>query len=784
MTKHVLNLFPVRDFSGLKCSYRLLEVTNLPRNAQFIENLHRLATMIAKASSQPVSPYRIGDNHFLATTANVDRLKAEWRLTPHVAVVKPVGRTELLDYGAIETDQVDFALNTLRFQIRGALNKHDDLWNDTPSTFYSRIPLSLDGTEGDVAVLPGFSYYMHYLSDRGIYLSLEYKVKYVDPLSLLEHLDAGAKASDFKFQHFLYRSAHNWFRIQLMELTGNSVSEQKFVHAKDGKTYNVYDWTINACQDCVPDHIENMKPDSPAVLYRYPNDNKDWFGAAALCYKTYQNDAPQVRRLHHLSLLPPNRRLQKYRELIAKYFQKISFPSGDCFSVSDRPFKTEPRRFEISDLMYRSDKVLHVRRSENEKGIDLHDFPKKRMEYLQSSDGGLLVSEPLPNQYLIAPTSLHRDITKGFKSEIINRVRKMYPHQYQMTDVLFDDTNARNLHRQVAAVKRAVERYGIDRGAGLLILPENASDDLHNYLKRELFGKLQTQCVSAAKLSSHFVRNGSGFVINERDAGRFVSYTRYTAIGLMLVNRAWPFCLATPPNYDVHIGIDVLNGMAGFTYLYNGGRDTVFRHYPSVEREERLSKSLVQKAIYEGLKRDLQELKFAPRTLVIYRDGLCRAQEIEGIKIAVQKLKYEGILPSNVSFGIVEIHKSTTSNLRLFLERQNRIENPEIGDWFALDNKQGIVCNTGWPFQVPGTVKPLLISIVHGDLTLEKILADVFALSLLAWTAPDRSSRVPIVNRLGDLFLRPLASEADDRAALYEDDDFVEAAAEAKAANF
>src|SRR5262249_19721635 len=149
-------------------------------------------------------------------------------------------------------------------------------------------------------------------------------------------------------------------------------------------------------------------------------------------------------------------------------------------------------------------------------------------------------------------------------------------------------------------------------------------------------------------------------------------------------------------------------------------------------------------------------------------------QEIEGTEKSMQRLRIDGLLPAETQLGVVEIHKSTTSHLRLFLERQGGIENPEIGDWFALSTKQGIICNTGWPFRMRGTVKPLLVNIAHGELAIDKILEDEFGMAMLAWTAPDRPSRVPIINRLGDFFLRPLASEADEEAALYGDDGFAE----------
>jgi len=47
----------------------------------------------------------------------------------------------------------------------------------------------------------------------------------------------------------------------------------------------------------------------------------------------------------------------------------------------------------------------------------------------------------------------------------------------------------------------------------------------------------------------------------------------------------WPWALASPLRYDVYVGIDVLNSMAGFTFVYNGGQQIFFHHYPSKQKE-------------------------------------------------------------------------------------------------------------------------------------------------------------------------------------------------------
>jgi hypothetical protein len=226
-------------------------------------------------------------------------------------------------------------------------------------------------------------------------------------------------------------------------------------------------------------------------------------------------------------------------------------------------------------------------------------------------------------------------------------------------------------------------------------------------------------------------------------------------------------------NYDLPFGIDVLNSMAGFTYAFNGGKDARFE--PGVSTQgEKLTKNQVRRMLYRDLKRNLPILGIKPKAIVQQRDGNTHSEEIEGMALAIRQLQSEGLLAVGTTAGTVKIHKSSSSHLRLYEEENGQIRNPTIGSYFLLNDRQGIVCNTGYPFSLKGTVKPLLITIADGELKIIEVLSDIFGLAQLAWTAPDRPSRHPITTKLGDMFLRPLASESDEESALYgeEGDDF------------
>jgi hypothetical protein len=206
MTRHLINLFALRDSGGLRRNYRLMEIANLPRNDQFAENIQRLVGMVAKDTHRPACVYQSNGKVYLATTAEIESVKREWRLVPNVAVLVPDPKEYQLDYGAISPGRAAIALNLLRFELRTALSRNSELWNDAPGSFYLRTP-KFTTYEGDVEVLEGFVFRLHYIEDV-VYLSLDPTVRYIDRRSMLERLNAGAEFRDFRFQHFLYRNGH------------------------------------------------------------------------------------------------------------------------------------------------------------------------------------------------------------------------------------------------------------------------------------------------------------------------------------------------------------------------------------------------------------------------------------------------------------------------------------------------------------------------------------------------------------------------------------------------
>jgi hypothetical protein len=102
------------------------------------------------------------------------------------------------------------------------------------------------------------------------------------------------------------------------------------------------------------------------------------------------------------------------------------------------------------------------------------------------------------------------------------------------------------------------------------------------------------------------------------------------------------------------------------------------------------------------------------------------------------------------------------------VERDGReLLNPVLGAWKQLMLSEGIVCTTGWPFNIPGTVEPLVVRTVRGNLDLVRILEDTFQMSQLCWPAPAGCMRLPVDLKLCDEHLRAFSGRADEDNALF-----------------
>jgi hypothetical protein len=211
------------------------------------------------------------------------------------------------------------------------------------------------------------------------------------------------------------------------------------------------------------------------------------------------------------------------------------------------------------------------------------------------------------------------------------------------------------------------------------------------------------------------------------------------------------------------------------TFFFAEAGECHFHHDVS-QHKEKISKRQMEELVYQQIALLVQTCGILPRSIVFVRDGMSYPCERRGVEMAIQRLRSEGLLPEGVQTGTVEIHKQSAIPLRLFDKMPDRsIVNPRIGDYYTLNDQDGFLCATGYPFACRGTVRPVHFRVVDGELNLEWVLEDMFAQAMLAWSAPDRCARHPVVISLCDFFLQPVASRIETDLLDEEEGDDIDA---------
>jgi hypothetical protein len=768
-----VNLFGITNQAELTMDYRLLEVRGLPPGENYDKNLNRLVKAMRYEMRQPVALVRRGHTHCLAIPADAALPALEQQLMPHVVTLSPAEKTLPLEFGHLHREAAPIAVAFLQAALGQPLWQQQSLWG-SGRAYYSKRALNADEAGTGVDMYPGFAWSVVARDDGRLFLAVDTNVRYVDRCWLSERLN-GDNPQRYRHRHCLYHFGEQWYVVQLLGLTGLSVIEQRFVLEGSNQAVDVLTHTRARWRERPPPWVQDLDPTSPAIVYRYPGNEKERYGALALCKLTLSTTYAEAAGLHRRSIRDPAPRFARLIDIVTRHFQGAAL-GGQPIRVATTPLAIERRVFAVPPQRFGHERVLALSPGapvEATDGVPFAQFGRQRLQLMLDRRAGPLDTGPFDAQYLMLPQSSPRAINEDFERRFVRAMREVSGRQdYTVQRILYDDRSARSLYRQVQAIRKAIANNDIGRGYALLVLPERSERDLHNYIKRALWPHLQFQCAMAGRIRGYYEGQGvqGAFRPVPDRLGKLTSYVRNCALGMLVVNRKWPWALARPLHYDAYIGIDVLNRMAGLTFIYNHGQQIFFHDYPC-KQKERLTAPQLREILVKHLCHDLRALGLRPRSLVIHRDGRTFTSEVTGLHAAVQALQAEGVLPLDVVIGVVDIRKTTADHLRLGEgESVHTVQNPTIGSHYIVGPRDGIVCTTGLPFRFPGTAKPLAAVAVEGALNIGWVLEDIFALSQLVFTAPDRCMRLPLTIKLAHEFLEPIASVADDEAALYEHD--------------
>lgn len=767
MIRHVSNLYPVLNQESLSISYRLVDVegefglgSDDPDLA--VKNLNILVKKIAFGQKLPVTIVHGGERPVLAVAADRPIERCDYQLTPHVVTLRPRNEVHRVSFKDLDSSTLNIALSFLGWELRGHLYQRADLWQNASNTFFSKKPVNAGDRRRQMDIYGGFS--PRFVMVQGtIHLSVPVVYCYADSRWADEAFDERTIRS-LGGRKMLYHYGSRLFPIKFQRRTGKSIREQGFIAAGSNKVAHVYDWTrakVGTSPGGRP-----LVPESPAIQYKNLGNDQERYGALSLCKLMLTNDDPRVAmsRREHQRL--PDERIAASTRVVDRYLSNLTL-SGNAVKIGRNPRSSAPKRFLYPAIQFGNGKVLRVDENYQRGDVALKDLAAARTKLLEDGKVGFAVVSELDDQILLVPRSLGESLAEDLKLRIEAMVSKLVRAPYKLRLARYHDQNKHTLRDQVDSVRQTLDENEINGARGLLVLPFHAKRDLHNYLKRSLREQFQFQCMASEKVTRFYHTNASSSsTVVPGQESRFRSYLSNTVMGLMIVNRQWPWVLHGRTHHDCYIGLDVLNHTAAMTFFYEGGRVCAMRDQLSGDKE-RLSRGVVAKLVYEGLLQDLPDLDEPPRSIVLRRDGRLFESEWRGLKDAVQRLIDEGWLPKDLCLGAVEVPKHHSYGVRLVDTSPDGLRNPMLGSWEYLSATEGIVCTTGWPFHVPGTVEPLFVRVARGGLDIAWVLEDTFRMSQHCWPMPRGCMRLPIDLKLCDEHLRAFAAFADEDLAVF-----------------
>lgn len=633
-----------------------------------------------------------------------------------------------------------------------------------------------NGRTPPVAIYPGFSYRILNIPGTGLCLSVDIIHVYTDTRTLAQRIQNGEDWRSLIGRHFVYEFGPQWYFAQFQEVAKHPIKEACFPHPQTQENTNVYDYTLEKWSSSQNPRLSKLEPGDQTFVYNYPGQSGQFQGAAPLARLRYQTG--EVGGLHRLAILEPQLRLERIRSIITEYFDRKTSFGNSSIEISDEPVLVPKKVFHIPAQLFGNNRKLSSVGNRARKE-DIDRMRRNRASWLRNEKVGPFTRIGISNQFILIPLSLAQDeaLLDRVRDDLTDAINQVMPIPYRPTPVIWDDREVRTIpqiKKALAEPIRQMEQAGL--ACALVILPERWNQEqtgrYRRHIKKTLYSKrIRTKCVRASQLLSHLEPGNDGYQVRAGKERKYVSYLFNTAVKVLVTSGFWPWALGEPLNYDLYVGVDVLNNTAGFTFLAANG--TICRFQPSTsDQKEKLSAGQMADILLTNLReitpRILRQTGQLPRHLVLGRDGRSYDTEIEGLYHAVEKLQEEGHLPSNVQVGVVEIHKSHAARLRMFDQlRGGKVVNPRVGSYHIIDS-WGVLCTTGYPGLPAGTADPIVVEVADGNLDVEKVLRDLYWQSILAWTKPDGMQSNPIIIKLADDWLESLAAETSKDEELFD----------------
>lgn len=770
------NVFPILNLKELQNKYRLYRIRNLSPDQEEFE--HNRQFIVKRLSYQLRSPVDIilkdGVPH-LVLRDDTPEPTSPYTLVRTVVYFDKTGDLITLDYEHPTEQTLPICLRFLQFAIQGALRARKVLWQPgAGAPFFHRHP---DIHKNGIAVYRGFSVRVVPVETNQLGIMVNVTFRYVSQNPL------PAKISKeyfrrIKNQHCVYHLGTDWYEIQLMDCSDLNVNE--FIVNENGEKRTLLQCVMRIAPKPLTKEVTDVPADCSVLTYvngQYQTRNVP----SVLCYPVLDTEDNRVRHLHTETQLSPQKRRKLVTDFVSSHLSSMPFNNG-VVKIGTEPVVQQLQYFRVPDMEFGHNTILSVKGTTGKTQVSLDRLGRSRTSALFDQAAGPYTARSFDAQYFVIPRTVLDSYASAFLKDLRATVDQLYPAgpEYDPILIPYDDDGPKTFAGQGNAILRAVDLAKCRPGFGIVMLHETVDRGRRqpDQLAAMVMRKLRDRGLYVSVVHTTTSKDGYELISPPNDQpryeqcrdpkkqGRLRGYLRNVAITkVLLTNNIWPFVLATPLHADMTIGIDVQFNTCCFTFMGNSGPDIRVKVQTS-KQKEKLTKGLIQSLLLGVLRDEAKLNRKSLTSLVIHRDGRIFQSELAGIHAAIATLKAEGVIVTDPKIGIVEIHKQSFIQARLFeatsgTDGISSAENPPVGAYWIMSPNNGFVCTTGRPFLRFGSAKPLHVRYIDGNLPFEHILDDVFAFSCLAWTQPETCLRVPITIKLADIRLTEHAGGFD-----------------------
>lgn len=784
MNPDILNWYRLQNWHDLTFHYKLIRVQVdglTSKDKLWGQHFYTAMNFLTFDTKGPVAVAYLDGEAFLAINGMTSPSRQVIQGSPLNIRLSEHGPVVTEKVSALPVENMEMAIKFLESNLRYQLKSSGCLWESNINVFLRKRSLILPKTV-ETEVFTGFKLKLTWLGKDDVFACIDLAYKYTDHMFLsqrLKRVPQEAWKTIYGNKNILYQNGDAWYQAKVLSF-GGPIGQHIF--QLNGRDVPLIDYITKESKYAFSCYKPRLDREAPTLFYGYTN-NTTSNSAGASCFGKLikKTDDQSAKGVHRNSIQEPNSRFRYLENTIHHHFQTLTF-DGVSLQFDDKPLEVNLKQYSIPGLKYGNGAILNPYDGVVRFGQPLDHFPKRRKAFVYQHK--IIDKSTFTAQHLFVPSDLGLSFGFALKQQLEIQLKQMAPGFRDFTVHLYPVDVYPSAVKHFEKIKKIVEEKGLKGGSALLVLPdhveghERMSKNLHDMIKKELFKDIRIKCMSAANLQEFLkpVVSDKGkdtYQVPEYLAREAQSYMAYTAFEYLIINKRWAYALANNLNYDVYIGIDAHDFFAGFTFFFKNGEKIVFQFKDILKkagsyRNEKINHAVIEEMITTVLSRHLKDWSVPPNGIVILRDGISFGEEWKALQNSIQKLAQMNtnngqsmVDIATIRTAVINVTKTSAIPLRAAEFSGRGLVNPSTGKYFPIGNRQTYIFNTGYPYRVTGSSNPIYIELADGNLDFEKIGQDVFDMTQIAFSAPDRANSLPLPLKLIDTLIRDVAHSND-----------------------